>query len=207
MKKIPANRAFTMVETVVTLLILSIISLGTAALFKEIYSGSNQKRAELGSIDQARTTAAAFTNELRNASLGNDGSYALSEASTSEIIFFTSYKAIAPAVNRVRYFASSSVLYKGVTIPTGSPLAYNTANEKVTAVQASLASGSSPIFYYYTGSYAGTSTALSQPVNVNQVAFVQMNLSLYLRNQRNGTTTFSLSAGSAMRTLKTNLGN
>lgn len=207
MKNSSRSSGFTLVEMLITVGMFSIISLGTAALFKEIYSGSTQKRAEFASADQARLTAASFTNELRNASLGNDGSFPLGEASTTEIIFFTSYGATAPAVNRVRYFSSGNVLYKGVTIPTGTPLDYDLTKEKITIAQASLSQGSSTLFSYYTGSYAGTSTPLSQPVNVNQVAFVQMNLTLLQRDQRNATSTFSITAGAAMRTLKTNLGN
>ena len=202
-----AKRGFTLIEALITILIFSVISLGTAAIFREIYSGANQKRAALSSVDQARIAGAAFDNELRNAALGNDGSYALGEASTSEIIFFTSYGAAAPAVNRIRYFTSGTTLYKGVTIPSGSPLDYNLANEKVTPIQTSLANGSAPLFLYYNGNYAGTTTALAQPVNVNSVSFVQMNLSLFMNDQRRATTTFSLLAGAAMRTLKTNLGN
>jgi hypothetical protein len=65
------------------------------------------------------------------------------------------------------------------------------------------------LFSYYGNSYAGsTSTApLSQPVNLGDVTFAQMSLTLLKLDMRNSTSTFVLESGASIRNLKTNLGD
>ena len=174
------------------------------------YIGSSQNPLALDSIDKLRSVTTLFDNEIRSASAGVDGSYPLGQASTSQIVFFTPFGTNSTSsVYRVRYFLSSSTLYKGVTAPSGSPLSYNLANEVVTPVVFSVTSPTSSIFFYYDGSFNGvTSTQpLAQPVNITQVTYVQINLSTLQQEIRKSTSTFSIITGAAIRNLKTNLGN
>ncbi len=193
-------------ETLVTITIFTIIMAGTSFLLRNIYVTSGQQNLSLDTIDRARVATFNFANEIRNASGGNDGSYPLGQASTSQIIFYTAYGAVGTNVNRIRYYIASSTLYKGVITPTGSPLTY-TGSEKITSVLPNVLSSSSPIFYYYDGNYAGTSSPLAQPVNLNQVKFVQIKMVINNQDRRNSTSTFIVTTGSTMRNLKTNLGN
>ncbi|MDD5318253.1 MAG: prepilin-type N-terminal cleavage/methylation domain-containing protein [Candidatus Pacebacteria bacterium] len=207
MHKKHQNYGFTLVETLVTIFVFLILMSGASLLFKEIYSGSSQKNLALNNIDQARLAEFNFINEVRDATPGNDGSYPVNQADNSTLVLYTSYGASGNAVNRVRYYVSGATLYKGVIIPSGNPLTYNSASEKITAVQSALANGNVPVFYYYDSNYAGTSSPLVPPINLNQVKYVQINLVISSQDQRNGTTTFSVQAGSTIRSLKTNLGN
>jgi prepilin-type N-terminal cleavage/methylation domain-containing protein len=197
---------FTLIETIVSIFIFTIIMVGTGTLFKEFYTGSNQSSIALDNVDQAHLVEFGFVNELRNTIAGSDGSYALNQAGNNQIIFYSTFPSGSSVVDRVRYFASSTTLYKGIITPSGSPLTYNVANEKVTSVQSNLAA-TSTIFKYYDGNYAGTSTPLSQPVNVNSVKFVTINLSIYTNTTKTATTTFVVSAGANIRSLKSNLGS
>ncbi len=190
-----------------TVFVFTILMAGASALFISIFRTSTQQSLVIDTADQARKVVFNFTNELRSASSGNEGSYPLNLASTSQIIIFSSYGAVGQNIHRIRYFVATSTLYKGVVVPTGNPLVYNLGSEKVVAVQKGLANGSVPVFYYYDGNYGGTSTPLSQPVNINQVKFVKMNLVLLKQDTKNATTTYPISAGGSIRNLKTNLGN
>jgi prepilin-type N-terminal cleavage/methylation domain-containing protein len=199
---------FTLIETIVAISILTIIAFGTATLFKEVLSGSSQHQLAINNADQARTLEFTFVNELRNAVTANDGSAPLNQAGDNEIIFYTNYRSTNGTAKRVRYYYDTNIIYKGVIVPSGSPLSYDINSEVVNAVQNDVVNTpGTPIFYYYDGNYAGTSTPLSQPVNLNQVKFVKMNLSVLSQDIRNGITTFPLSVGATIRILKTNLGS
>ncbi len=201
------KRGFTIIETLVVVGIFTILIIGVTELIKTIFIGSGQGTLALDNVDQSRVAEYNFTNELRNVTTGSDGSYPLNQAGTSQIILYTRYGGNGATVNRVRYFIATTTLYKGTITPIGTPPVYNAGSEKISIVQSHLASTSTPIFYYYDSSYAGTTTPLSQPVNLNNVKFVEMRLNVLSQVVRNATTTFTVSAGASLRNLKTNLGN
>lgn len=202
------NRGFTLLETLVTIAIFSLVLIACGALLNIIYSNDNTQPLALNEIDESHAAATEFVNEVRDASYGNDGSYPLGEASSTEIIFFSPFDSGASTTAyRIRYFIASSTLYKGITIPSGSPSKYNTAGEIVSAVISNVLLATTSAFLYYSGTYAGTSSPLTQPVNINNVTYVQLELNVKSEQQRNSTTTFGISTGAAIRNLKTNLGD
>lgn len=199
---------FTLVETLVVIFIFSIIMIGATLLMQNIIISGKQQPLALDTVDQARIAIFNFTNEIRNATAGIDGSYPINQAGDSQIIFYSTYgTANNTQINRFRYYVSGTTLYKGTIIPSGSPLIYNPASETSKMVISNLSNATVPLFYYYDGNYAGTSTPLTQPINVNNVKFVSINLILPTMDSRNATTTFTITAGSTIRNLKTNLGN
>jgi prepilin-type N-terminal cleavage/methylation domain-containing protein len=201
------KRGFTLVETLVTIAIFGLVMIATGSLLRTIFLNTTTNPNALNAVDQAESASNTFVNQVRDAAYGNDGSYPLNQASTTQIIFFSPYgTAGSTTVDRIRYFASSSTLYEGITAPTGST--YNTANEKVKAVVTGISgNGTSTIFYYYTGSYAGTTSPLSQPVNLNQVVYITMTFNVQLGEIHGATSSSTISTGAAIRNLKTNLGN
>jgi prepilin-type N-terminal cleavage/methylation domain-containing protein len=203
------RRGFTLIETLVTIAIFGLVMIATANLLRVIFMDSTTNPAALNEVDQAQSAASTFVNQVRDAAYGNDGSYPLSQASTTQVIFFSPYGTSGSTiVDRIRYFVASSTLYEGVTVPSGSPSTYNTANEKVKSVVSNVSGiGTSTVFYYYTGTYAGTSSPLSQPVNLNQVTYIQITFAAQLKEIRGSTATSAISTGAAIRNLKTNLGN
>jgi hypothetical protein len=128
-------------------------------------------------------------------------------AGDSEIIFYSPLGGPGTLIKRIRYFVSNNILYKGVVVPTGSPLSYNLLSETLSAVQPDLSLGGNPIFYYYDGDYDGDTAALVQPVNINNVKFVRINLVVLKQSQLNSDDTFSLNIGGTVRSLKDNLGD
>ncbi len=207
---IPDNsqkKGFTLLETVLVIFIFGLLMLGVDKLAVAIFSSFRQQSSSINDVDYAMKAASDFANEIRNAAYGNDGSYSLNQAGSSQIIFYSSYGTSGNLVNRIRYYLLSSMLYKGVVIPTGSPLVYNLASETVTPVRTGLANGNIPVFYYYDGNYNGSTTPLSEPINVNQVKFVRINLMIVKNPEVSTTTVFSIGGGATIRNLKNNLGN
>ena len=198
---------FTLLETLVTIFVFTLLMGGVAILFKTVFTTSIQQTKALNTADQARKVAFNFTNEIRNATTGNDGAYPINRADDSQIIFFSRYGSSGTAVNRIRYYVSTNTLYKGIVAPGGGSPTYNLSTEVVRPVQTGLANGSIPAFYYFNDTYAGTTTPLVQPVNINQIKFVKINLVLFKQDVNNATTTFTVNAGTTIRNLKTNLGN
>lgn len=202
------SKGFTLTETLVTVLISSIILIGATLLLQNIFKMGKQQPLVLDVVDQARIVIFNFTNELRNATAGNDGSYPLSQAGNSQIVFYSNYgNNLGTQINKIRYYVSGTTLYRGVTAPSGNPPTYNPASEKTAVVITNLNNASTPVFYYYDGSYAGTSSPLTQPININDIKFVAINMILPTQDSRETATTFTITAGGTIRNLKTNLGN
>jgi hypothetical protein len=78
---------------------------------------------------------------------------------------------------QVRYFMSGKSLKKGVIVPTGSPLVYNSGNEVVNTLVSDVVSSSTlPMFQYYSSAYDGTTSALVQPVTASSVRLIKINV-------------------------------
>jgi type II secretory pathway pseudopilin PulG len=200
------SSGFTLVELLVVIFGFSLIVWGLIALVSNMFSFSGQQSGLISDTDQARTLAFQISSEIRNAQTGSNGAYVLDTAATSTVIFYSPVVDTTPDIERVRYFIQNGQLYKGITEYNGS--SYNTSTEKTVIVQKDLANGASPVFYYYDGTYTGSSTqaSLSLPVNVTQVKFVKINLQIYNKAGVKNTNTYSVTAGAAIRNLKTNLG-
>jgi prepilin-type N-terminal cleavage/methylation domain-containing protein len=207
LKKLQNQRGFTLIEMLVVIAIVSLLIFNISALTSSVLINSEQQLSSSANVDYAMNLSSAFTNEIRNASTGNNGSFSLNKAGDSEIIFYSTVGASGLNVNRIRYWLSETTLYKGVVAPTGSPLNYDLNSEKVTTVQTDLVNGATPVFYYYDGNYNGSTNQLAQPINVNQVKFVRINLIVLKQVSKNSTSNFTVSSGATIRNLKNNLGN
>lgn len=200
------SKGFTLVEVVISISIFVVLSFLAVQLLMDVFKIPNQQAMSSGNIDYVRSITNNFINELRNASTGNDGSYSLGQASDTQIIFYSTYQSSGVA-KRIRYYISGNNLYKGVVSPTGSPLSYNLNTEKVTTLINDLANGNAPVFYYYDGGFSGSGSALSQPVNINLIKFVKINLLIKKLTTAQTQEVFSINAGATIRNLKNNLGN
>ena len=205
-KTLLSKSGFTLVETIVAVSIFTILMFGITLMMKNIIVNGRQDALTINNVDGARRVGSIFTNELRNGAYGANGAYPIGQASSTQIIFYSTSPKGDGTVSKVRYYISGKTLYKGVTSPGGSPLGYN-GREATTTLITAMSLGSSPLFNYYDGNYSGTSTPLTQPVNINQVKFVRLNLIVSKQIFQNATSTFQVSAGSTIRNLKTNLGN
>lgn len=179
MKKFNAKikKGFTLIETLVAM------SIGVAILFVvinfggSIFSINSSAEENLSAQSDARRVLKTMTKELRSASPSSLGAYPLSQVGTSSITFFSnidsdSYK------EQIRYFLQGNELKKGTIKPSGSPLAYNPANEEILSMIKNVNNGANPIFEYFDSNYTGTSSPLSQPVQATQVRLVRITVKI-----------------------------
>jgi prepilin-type N-terminal cleavage/methylation domain-containing protein len=205
--KLKIKSGFTLVETLFTIFIFSLLMMGTTLMMKDILSTSRQQLDMMTNTDQARMIANNFVTELRNATYGANGAYPINQAGDNQVIFFSTGIKNNGTISRIRYYISGNTLYKGVTNPAGSPLSYNGQPETITALSTEMSMSGNPLFYYYDGNYNGSGNSLSQPVNINVVKFIKINLVVLKELTANSTNTFTVSAGASLRNLKNNLGN
>lgn len=182
-KKVGANmyeRGMTLAEILVVVAIVALLSVSIASFQKNVITYNSTTSASLSSAQDARTMIRTIAKELRSASIGNNGSYPLAQAGTSSITFFADTNADG-LKEQIRYFTSGSKLYRGSITPSGSPLTYSTSSESLTVLvrdvrNTASSTGYTPLFEYFDGTYAGTSTALIQPVTVTAVRLVKVNI-------------------------------
>jgi len=200
-KKQPKNKSagFTLPEVIVAVAILSLLMFVAVGLLIGIIERPKAQLIAMDNIDQARFVSSSFTNEIRAAAYGT---YPITEAKDSEIIFYSPIGATAGKINKIRYYVDGGVLYKGVVAPPS-------ATESITSVLTGISNGDTPLFYYYGDDYDGNGNgvALSTPANVNSIKFVEINLIVQKNTDAQDTSTFSLKAGATIRILKDNLNN
>lgn len=199
------KQGFSLVEVIVSVAIFALIMWGIVALIPFIFSSANSQSTLLSNNQQATKLSFTIMKEIRNANTSANGAYPITTAGDQQLIFYTD---AGTTVNRINYFIQNGALKRGVIVPTGTPPVYNLGQEVVTTVQNDIANGAAPLFYYYNDTYNGvTDVPLVQPVNLIQIRFIKFNLKIYNKGGRVNTNTYTVTAGSTIRNLKTNLGN
>jgi prepilin-type N-terminal cleavage/methylation domain-containing protein len=203
---VSSERGMTLVEIMVALAIVATVSIAITSFEKNIFGFKTAISDSLITAQDARTIIRTIVTELRSATPSNNGSYPITNAGTSTITFFSDYDGDG-VVDQIRYFASSTKLYRGVITPTGSPLTYGTSSEKISVLAANLRNtATTSVFSYFDGSYNGTSstTELAQPVSVTSVRLVKVTLMLDV-DQNNAPISRTYTTEVTLRNLKDNL--
>lgn len=176
MKKNNKNQGFTLAEIVVVVGIFGIIVLAISSFQVNVLNNNKYAQDSLSSAFDARNILRVMVKELRGASPGIDGSFAITTAATNTIAFYSDVDGDG-VKDKVRYYIATSTLRKGYIKPTGNPPVYSSANEVFITLASNIKNAtSSPLFEYFDSNYAGTSTPLTQPVTLTNVHLVKINL-------------------------------
>jgi len=162
-------------EAVVVIGILGMITVVLANFQTDVFRDYSIASAGITADGEMRSATRAFMRDLRAAAPAQTGAYALETAGTSTLTFYSDVDGDALR-DRVRYYLSGSTLMRGVTPPTGSPYNYLAGNERLTSVVHNLALGATSLFNYYDGTYTGTTSPLTQPVDIAVVRYIRMTL-------------------------------
>jgi len=172
------NKGITLMEIIVALGIVILLIVAVTTVFTYSLKANRIIWEQLSTQNEGRKIVQDFINELRSSDYSNIGAYTLDTVDDQEIIFYSNIDNDTYR-ERVRYFLSGSILKKGVTKPSGVPLAYTTSTETIVDMVNDVSNTSTPIFYYYGQNYGYTSsTPLSQPVSVTDVKMVGIVLEL-----------------------------
>ncbi len=171
------NTGVTLPELLVVVGITSIIVLALTSFQKDIFFNNKFAADSLSSAQDARSILRTMIAELRVTSPSSNGAYAIAQAATSSITFFSDTDGDG-VKDQIRYYLTgTTTLKKGVVKPTGSPLVYNSANETFKTLAINLKnSSSSPLFEYYDSGYAGTSSPMTYPLDITRIRLVKINL-------------------------------
>jgi prepilin-type N-terminal cleavage/methylation domain-containing protein len=175
MRNFKTKKGFTLIETLLAVGIFLVVMLALANFAKYIFSFSPSAEHNLSAQSEAKQTLDAMSSALRSMYASDTGAYAIGQAGTSSIIFYSDINNDGKR-ERIRYFLSGTTLEKGVTASTGNPLSYNLANEKITIAVHNIANGQAEIFDYFDGSYDGTTAPLAQPVVISSIRLVKITM-------------------------------
>jgi len=198
------KRGVTLVELIVAVFIFSLIYLAVTAFQKNVWTFSMNINDTLLGQQEAKQSLKTMIKEIRIASAGGDGSYAISETGTSSMTFYSDIDGNG-SKEKVRYYLATTTLKKQVTKASGNPLTYPVANAITTELAHSVINSSTtPIFYYYASTYAGTTSSLTSPFDVTAVRLVKVTLTIE-KDPRNNPAPMTISSQVEMRNLKDNL--
>jgi hypothetical protein len=170
------SRGVTLIELIVSIGITTLLLGGIYLASTKIFSIGGYLTTSLEEQGQIRKALKEIVPELRSASQSSAGAYPIALASSTAITFYGDIDEDGTK-ERLRYFLSTSTLWRGYLRATGSPAVYNSANEIVTALVRNVVySTSTPLFQYFDKNFTGTSTALAQPVNPLTVRLVKITI-------------------------------
>ncbi len=201
--KFDNKKGMTIIETLMAMAAFLLLIVGVMALMVWGNHGKDVIFEQLKTQNEGRKVVQEFLSNIRRATYSSVGAYPVQTAESQQIIFYTDTNLNALR-ERVRYFLDSRTLKRGIIIPAGNPLTYNSVNETIEEIAHDVANTTTPVFYYYNQNYTGvTDIPLTYPINIPDVKMV--GIKLMLDEKPNVTPApFSIEAKTAIRNLKTN---
>ena len=197
------SAGFTLIEVFVSIAVFTIIMVAVGLFEVNVFSYQRTASSSFQTVQDAEVILKTISKDIRGASPGSDGSYAIQTVATNTLMFFADVNSDG-LKERIRYTLMGSSLYRTLLTPTGSPLAY-TGTESTSTILTDVANGTSSVFTYYSGSYTGSTTGiLAQPVTPTAVRSIQITLSLD-PNTKDTQPARTYSTEVTMRNLKDNL--
>ena len=189
--------AFTLVETLVVVALVSIVGLGMQAAIQYFYRANAYVLQGTAAVNSARTGVTTFTSNIREATYGDDGAYPVSSVGTSSMTFYADVDTDG-GVERVKTYTIGTTLYRVVTEAVGNPPSYAGQTPATTTIATFVANGTStPLFRYF--NTAGTE--LTGTIDVSDVASVTMTLMVDI-NPFRAPDIFTLTQSATIRNLR-----
>jgi len=163
------SRGLTLVETVVVIALTAFVLLALASLIQYFYKTNAYTLQQSQAVSSARTSILHAMSDLREASYGADGSYPILAAATSSVTFFADIDN-SGTVEKVRYYLSGTTLYRGSTVPVGTPPSYVGVPEVATLVVNNIRNDAATSLFTY---FDANGNQLASPINIASVASVR----------------------------------
>ena len=189
--------AFTLIETLVVLSIMTIVGLAVQAMIQRFYIGNAYVLQGTAAVNSARTGVTTLSSNLREMTYGDDGAYPLAQAATSSVTFYADVDKDG-GVERVRVYVIAKTLYRVVTNAAGSPPSYTGQTPATTTIATYVSNGTStPLFRYFNES----GTELTGVINTSDVASVRTTLMVDINPQR-APDIYTLTQSATLRNLR-----
>ncbi|MBY0376364.1 prepilin-type N-terminal cleavage/methylation domain-containing protein, partial [Patescibacteria group bacterium] len=200
--KLTKHRGFTLVETLFSVSIFVLILMAITMFARNLWNYNSFISGGLSGVEDARKVLKTATAEIRSTSSANTGAYGIAQATATSFTFYSDIDDNG-LKEKIRYFLNGTNLQKGVIIPTGSPLTYNAANEKISTLAQNV-TNTTTLFDYYDKNYDGTTAALSTPVDIASVRLIKITLTID-KDPNKPPAPITLSTLVMLRNLKDNL--
>jgi len=142
------NRGMTIVELMVSISIFMVFMIASSEFIIRGLQSNVFGYEQEDAIANARRAAGVMVEELRRAANSARGDYLFETVATGTIVFYADTDDDG-LTERIRYFADGINLKKGSIAPTGTPLVYDQADEKISTFAIYLNNQSMPIFKYF----------------------------------------------------------
>lgn len=183
-----------------------VIVVAITTFLKNTFIINSSAQASLSAQLESRSILRKMVAEFREMNESETGAYAIESASTSTITFYVEVTGDSNT-DRVRYYLDSAdgALRRGLVVASGNPPSYNLGAETFTTIVNDISnSTSTPLFEYYDGNYAGTSSPLSYPLTFSQIRLIKINIKIDKDSNRAPTTT-EFTTQTTLRNIKDNL--
>lgn len=166
---------FTLIEILISVFILAGLILLVTSFSLDVSNFAGFFSESLGTQQEIQQTLRVLKTEVRSMGPAGNGSYAIESASAVSFIFFTDFDGDG-LFERVRYYLEGNILKKGVIKPSGNPLAYLPADEKVSELVHYIIPSPPPIFTYYPKEVGTGGTPLTSPIDSSLIRLIKIDL-------------------------------
>jgi hypothetical protein len=193
------TKGISLVETLFAIGLFVAASLILWSFVTNFYRTQNFSMDQSSAVTEAQRGVETMVKELRETLPADNGAYPIATAENQNLIFYADFDRDS-AIEKIHYWLDGSNLKKGVTKPSGSPLAYNPANEKITILSRYVRNGSLSIFTYRDGNY----NQLAVPADIDSIKLVHVQLKIDVYPDK-APMLYDLESDVALRNLKENL--
>lgn len=201
-----SSPGMSVMEIIVVVAISSIMLVAFIRFVAVGYPISKITYLQVNSTETARLLLKRMAREMRQLRYSDTGGFPLKQAGNAMVQFYANVDG-DPATERVRYefFKNGTILVRGITKPSGSPLTYNPATETVTTVATNIRNGNFiPVFVYYSGNYPADTVPLSGS-RLTLIKYIQFHL-IIDADPNQPPAAVDVSSQVQLRNVKTNLG-
>ncbi len=170
----PVRSGFTIVEVITAVALSSILMVMIIDLMLQTNRVQIFLSDQSTAISTADETLNLFSKELRETTDGADGAYAMAEATTTSLAFYSDIDEDS-FTEYLRYELVGTDIQKTLIEPTGSPAQYLPQNGVTTTVAFSIVNVSfsgNPLFSYYDTN----NVQLGEPISLSDTTMVKIHL-------------------------------
>ena len=172
------KRGMTLVEIIVAIAILIIVMIAVSTFQYNVLDYNRHSQTALTNVGDATNILKYMSKELRTMSPSVTGSYPILSVATSSITFYSDIEGDGTK-EQIRYYIASTTLYRGIIVPSGSPMTYNPTDESKSTIATGVRNAtSSALFEYFNGLYGGNEQPLTYPITIFTIRLVKINITI-----------------------------
>lgn len=199
------SKGFTLVEVLVAMSIFTAVIIGVTSFTIQYLKNTTLSVEEIQQINIVQQAHTRILKELREARIGDDGSWPLVLCNDTDITFFSDTTGDGRS-DKIRYFVDGTTLKREVIEPTTVPVSYPAGNETVTILSEYLDLSGGPIFTYYDGNWPQdtVNNPISGTDRLTRSRFIRVTIGIN-QTENFAAEPYIISSAVSIRSLKNNL--